>query len=160
MSYRPFEESGSVPEPPPAKKFFARSNWRAIASLVVVIVLISLVLNALAYTQPLSKVTLRIYNNLEEAVVVSLYEDGETMNYAVEIGPNHTAFSPPGGGIFSPMGGFPANITLKVTPGNHEYGIDVSRFNGTAFVGDGVVDASRSVSIGYLYSGSLVLAIT
>jgi hypothetical protein len=159
VSFRPYEQSESVPEPPPTKKFFTRSNWRAVAALVVVIVLVSLVLNALVYTQPWSKVTLRIYNNLEEAVVISLYEDGRPMNHAVEIGPNHTAFSD-GHGIFSPMGGFPANITLKATPGTHEFGITVSRFNGTAFVGDDVVDASRSVSVGYLSSRSVVLAIT
>jgi hypothetical protein len=162
VSYRPYEQSESVPEPPRAEKFFSRSNWKAVTALIVVLVLISLVLNALIYTQPWSKVTLLIYNNLEEPVIVQLYIDGEPINHALQIGPNHTAFT--GHGSFSAMGGFPGDITLKAAPGTHAFGIDVCRYvatvDGDSFIGDGVIDSSRSVSVGVFSSNSVVIAVT
>jgi len=138
-----------------------RRYWGAFLAVAVILVL---VFAGLMYSQSWSEVTLRIYNNLEEPVIVQIYVDGGNMNWAVEIGPNHTAFSDAGGGTWSPMGGFPGNVTLHAVMGTHEYGIDFCRyceFNGTGgFRGDGIVDTSKSISVGFLSSQSVVLVVT
>jgi hypothetical protein len=130
----------------------------------VLAVIVIVVFAGLVFSQPWSRVTLVVYNQLEEPVIFSIYVDGISINSAVLIGANHTSFTDSGGGTFSPMDGDPARVSLHAVIGSHEFGIDVSRYEATAdgpsFRGDNVVDVSRSISVGFLTSNAVVLVIS
>ena len=134
--------------------------WLFLALLVITIVVFA----GLAYSQPWSKVTLMVYNETEEPLVFNIYVDGIAINHAVMMGANHTMFVGDGGGTFGSMNGYPGNVTLHAVMGTHEYGIDACRYSSTSdgdvFAGDGVVDASRAISVGFHSSQSVVLVIT
>jgi hypothetical protein len=144
-----------------AEGSIVRRYWKGLLAIAIVS---AFVFSGLMYSEPWSRVKLQFYNNLEEPVICDIYVDGVEINYAVLVGPNHTAFTSNGSGTFSPMGGLPGNVTLHAVMGTHEYAIDVERFKATTdgfgFAGDLVVDTSRSVFVGFLSSQSVVLVIT
>jgi len=70
------QPSDIASQPSPARKLFARSSLKTLVTSVVVVVVVSLVLNVLIYTQPLSRIEVIVVSDyLDLSVEVRVYLD-------------------------------------------------------------------------------------